>query len=100
MLDYDAYDAAGRQGLGLRHPKSVTARDDLAGLEAALEGCGRVPTGSAHPSPVMPAKAGIQSLKATLDSRLRGNDKDPHPASFAGHPRVFARGQALLPEGE
>ncbi len=35
----------------------------------------------------MPAKAGIPSLKQVL----RGNDKDPHLASSAGH---------LLPEGE
>jgi hypothetical protein len=39
----------------------------------------------------MPATVGIQRFGAVLDSRLRGNDKDPHPASFAGHPRVFAR---------
>jgi hypothetical protein len=65
----------------------------------------------------MPAKAGIHYLEDALDSRLRRNDKDPHPAlratfsqgekgrrphpvGLTGDPPVFARGQRLFSRRE
>lgn len=109
--------------LGPDHPDTLTARNNLAGKSPSRSTMSHAiatdPAAPAelHPSPIHPAhqRGENHSPSENANSFTRskaGMTRDPHPASFAGHPRVFARddaspGGALIrrfappsPEGE
>ena len=80
--------------LGPDHPNTVTARNNLAATGGRSWQGRRVSADSIRrPRPGgVPAKAGIQSLTAALDSRLRGNRSSGEIPRTLG---VFARDEIL-----